>query len=295
MDAFLIAHEGGIRLGYFVAVLALMLAWERAAPRRHDRPPRLRQITNIALVAIDAALLRLLLPAAAVAASVLAQQHGLGLFNAVDLPAAVAFALTMVLLDLAVWAQHVAMHKVPLLWRLHRVHHSDVAFDVTTGVRFHPAEILLSMLYKVAVVVLLGAPAAAVIAFEVMLSVSSLITHGNVRLPAAIDRRIRRLLVTPDMHRVHHSIHREETDSNYGFTLSLWDQLFGTLRAQPRDGHAGMRIGLAAFRGADEQRLDRLLLQPLRLPRAAIAAPPSPVQPDARDPATTRSNKAESR
>ena len=264
MSAFLTAHEGGIRLGCFLAALALMLVWERVAPRRPEAPAFPRRLSNLALVAIDAALLRLLLPAAAVATALAAQRWGIGLFNVIEVPWAVALVLPVVLLDFAVWAQHLAMHKAAPLWRLHRVHHSDTAFDVTTGVRFHPLEILLSMVYKAAVVLLLGAPAAAVLAFEVLLNGASLLTHGNVRLPQGVDRYVRRLVVTPEMHRVHHSIHRAETDSNYGFMLSLWDRLFGTYWAQPRDGHRQMVIGLAEFREAPEQRIDRLLLQPLR-------------------------------
>jgi sterol desaturase/sphingolipid hydroxylase (fatty acid hydroxylase superfamily) len=205
----------------------------------------------------------LLLPAAAVGASLFAGAHGWGLFNTVAAPPWLGAVVAVVALDLAVWAQHVAMHKIGPLWRLHRVHHTDLDFDTTTGIRFHPLEILLSTIYKAMVVVALGAPVAAVIAFEILLNASSLFAHGNVRLPPALDETIRRIVVTPDMHRVHHSVRRQETDSNYGFNLSVWDRLFGTYRAQPRAGHDGMIIGLPEFRRWREQRLGRLLVQPL--------------------------------
>ncbi len=264
MIDFLLAHEGALRLSSFVGILLIMLGWEQAAPRRAPSTRRrARRLVNLSLVVIDAALLWLLLPAAAVGASLFAGAHGWGLFNTVAAPPWLAALATVVALDLAVWAQHVAMHKVGPLWRLHRVHHSDVDFDTTTGIRFHPLEILLSTIYKAMVVVALGAPVAAVIAFEILLNASSLFAHGNVRLPPALDETIRRVVVTPDMHRVHHSVRREETDSNYGFNLSIWDRLFGTYRAQPRAGHDGMIIGLPQFRRSREQRLGRLLLQPL--------------------------------
>ena len=192
----------------------------------------------------------------------LVRHTGWGFFNAAGAPAWLAFAASVVLLDLAIWAQHVVMHRAPWLWRLHRVHHSDIDFDATTAIRFHPFEIILSMFYKMVVVVILGAPAAAVICFEILLSGGALFTHGNVRLPLAFDRMLRWVVVTPDMHRVHHSVRRPETDSNYGFSLSLWDRLFGTYRDQPADGHEGMAIGLDEFRAPRDRHLDRLLLQP---------------------------------
>jgi sterol desaturase/sphingolipid hydroxylase (fatty acid hydroxylase superfamily) len=257
-------HEGALRLSCFLGVLLTMLGWEQTSPRRGpSMGRRARWLANLGLVVIDAALLWLLLPAAAVGASLLARAHGWGLFNTVAAAPWLAAVVTVVALDLAIWAQHVAMHKVRPLWRLHRVHHSDLDVDTTTGVRFHPLEILLSMIYKASLVIALGAPAAAAVAFEILLNASSLFTHGNVRLPPAVDKAIRSLVVTPDMHRVHHSVLREETDSNFGFNLSVWDRLFGTYRAQPHAGHDGMTIGLPAFRQPREQRLGRLLLQPL--------------------------------
>jgi sterol desaturase/sphingolipid hydroxylase (fatty acid hydroxylase superfamily) len=264
MTDLMLAHEGALRLSCFLGVLLIMLGWEQALPRRVPSTPRpARWLANLSLVVIDAALLWLLLPAAAVGASLLARANGWGLFNMLAAPPWLAAVVTLVALDLAVWAQHVAMHKVGPLWRLHRVHHSDLDFDTTTGVRFHPLEILLSMIYKALLVVALGAPTAAVMAFEILLNAASVFTHGNARLPPALDKAIRLVVVTPDMHRVHHSVRREETDSNYGFNLSVWDRLFRTYRAQPCAGHDGMTIGLPQFRRAHEQRLGDLLLQPL--------------------------------
>ena len=261
----IVSNEMALRLAAFAAVLAAMMAWERFRPRRLrsacDRPQRWR--ANFGLVAIDAIAVRLIFPAAAVGAAALAEARGWGLLNALEVPAWLAFAIALVILDLAIYAQHVAFHKVPLLWRLHRVHHSDVDLDVTTGLRFHPVEIVLSMAFKMALVLALGAPVAAVIVFEVVLNATAMFNHANVHLPRRLDRAARRLIVTPDMHRVHHSIHRDETDSNYGFNLSVWDRLFETYRAQPRDGHQAMRIGLEVFRDPGDGSLRRLLTQPL--------------------------------
>jgi sterol desaturase/sphingolipid hydroxylase (fatty acid hydroxylase superfamily) len=182
----------------------------------------------------------------------------------VALPWGLATLLSVLLLDLAIYAQHVLFHAVPVLWRLHRMHHADLDIDVTTGVRFHPAEIVLSMLIKLAVVGLIGAPGAAVLIFEVLLNATSMFNHSNVAMPPAVDRIVRLLVVTPDMHRVHHSIERRETNSNFGFNFPWWDRLFGTYRPQPEQGHEGMTIGIEIFRDPAELRLDRMLLQPLR-------------------------------
>lgn len=266
MTAFVLAHEGALRLLVFVVVLAAMLGWEWVRPLRAGPQARRRWTANLGLAAIDTIALRLLLPGAAVGAALWSDAGGIGLFNVVGIPAAVAFALSFIILDFALWAQHVATHKIPILWRLHRVHHCDVHFDATTGVRFHPIEIVLSMLYKVAVVVAVGAPAAAVVAFEIVLNASSLFNHGNVRLPPAVDGVLRAVIVTPDYHRVHHSVRREETDSNYGFFLSFWDRLFGTYRPRPHAGTTGMTIGLSEWRGDGAQALPALLLQPFRAP-----------------------------
>ena len=205
-------------------------------------------------MAVDTLLVRILFPTTAVGLALLAEARGFGLFNVVALPAWVAVVASVVILDLAIYLQHVLFHAVPALWRLHRMHHADLEFDVTTGLRFHPIEILLSMLIKFAVVAALGAPALAVLIFEVLLNATSMFNHGNVRIPAGLDRVLRWLVVTPDMHRVHHSILSRETNSNFGFNLPWWDRLFGTYRAQPAAGHEAMTIGIEQFRDAARAR-----------------------------------------
>src|SRR5215210_5342163 len=254
-----------IRLGTFASVLALMAAWEFIAPRRRQHVGRLwRWPNNLGVVVIDTVVVRLLFPTAAVGVALVAEARGWGVLNILPLPSWLAVILAVVLLDLTIYGQHVMFHAVPVLWRLHRMHHADLEFDVTTGVRFHPVEIVLSMLIKFAAVVLLGAPATAVLIFEVLLNATAMFSHSNVRLPKRIDRVLRWIVVTPDMHRVHHSTERRETDSNFGFNLPWWDRLFGTYRAQPEAGHEGMTLGIPQFRDPKELRLDRMLLQPLR-------------------------------
>jgi len=261
----LLAHEPAIRLGVMLAILALMIGWEALAPRRQVVFGRRRRWpVNLGLLAVDGLVLRLIFPAAAVGLAVAVQAAGWGLLNAVAWPLWAEWIVALLALDLAIYGQHVAFHRVPLLWRLHRVHHTDLEFDVTTGLRFHPVEILLSMAFKGVVIALLGPAPAAVLLFEVLLNATSLFNHGNVRLPAGLDRRLRWIVVTPEMHRVHHSARRPETDSNFGFNLPWWDRLFGTYRAQPADGHEDMTIGVADWRDPRTLGLWRLLLQPLR-------------------------------
>jgi sterol desaturase/sphingolipid hydroxylase (fatty acid hydroxylase superfamily) len=265
--AFLLGNEPAVRLGVFGAILLAMVLWEFAAPRRPQTLGRLiRWPNNLGVAALNTLLVRLLFPAAAVGFAWWAGLEGWGFFNLVDIPPWLAIVASVILLDLAIYGQHVIFHAVPVLWRLHRMHHADTEFDVTTGLRFHPLEIILSMGIKFVVVVALGAPAVAVLIFEVVLNGTSLFNHGNVRMPAGVDRVLRWILVTPDMHRVHHSIHRDETDSNFGFNVPWWDRLFGTYRAQPRDGHDGMTIGIDRFRPPRDAWLDRMLLQPLAGP-----------------------------
>ncbi|MGH7880527.1 MAG: sterol desaturase family protein [Candidatus Binataceae bacterium] len=213
---------------------------------------------------MNTGLLRVLLPATAVSLALTGERRGWGLLNHMPLPPWVAMVASIVLLDAAIYFQHVIFHAVPALWRIHRMHHADLDFDVTTGVRFHPIEIILSMLIKFGVVVALGAPALGVLLFEVLLNATSMFNHGNLRLPVWLDRYLRWFVVTPDMHRVHHSIVVGETNSNFGFNLPWWDRLLGTYRAQPAAGHEGMTIGIAQFRAARELWLDRMLLQPFR-------------------------------
>jgi sterol desaturase/sphingolipid hydroxylase (fatty acid hydroxylase superfamily) len=216
------------------------------------------------VVALNALVVRLLFPAAAAGAALAAEVHGWGLLHVAPVPGWLGLVVSVVALDLVVYAQHLVFHRVPWLWRLHRVHHSDVDFDVTTGLRFHPLEIVASMLVKMAAIVALGAPALAALVFEVVLNASSMFEHANVRLPAWSDRLLRALIVTPDVHRVHHSTEVDETNSNYGFNLSIWDRLFRTYRAEPRAGQDGVVIGLPIFRARREARIDRLLTQPFR-------------------------------
>lgn len=265
MPETVIAAEPWIRLGFFLGVFLLMALWETLAPRRPRLLGRLlRWPNNLGLVLLDTLAVRLLFPLAGVGMAFVAQSHGWGLFNIVGMPVLIAAPVAVVLLDLTIYGQHVAFHAVPALWRLHRMHHADLEFDVTTGLRFHPIEILLSMALKLAAVVVLGAPPLAVLAFEIMLNATAQFNHGNVRLPPGWDRRLRLVVVTPDMHRVHHSVERRETDSNFGFNLPWWDRLFGTYRAQPALGHTLMTIGIDRFRDPRELWLHRMLLQPFR-------------------------------
>jgi sterol desaturase/sphingolipid hydroxylase (fatty acid hydroxylase superfamily) len=265
MSAALIAHEATIRIVAFIAVLAGMAAWELASPRRRVEIPRLiRWSNNLALVALDTVVVRVAFPVLAVGLAVQAEVEGWGLMNAVAVPGWLVAVLAFLILDLAIYLQHVVFHAVPALWRLHRMHHADLEFDVTTGVRFHPVEILLSMTIKLGVVAAIGAPPGAVLLFEVVLNATSLFNHSNVDIPRPVDRVLRLFLVTPDMHRVHHSVHPSETNSNFGFNLPWWDRLLGTYRAQPRDGHLGMSIGIEQFRTWRDLWLDRMLIQPLR-------------------------------
>lgn len=253
------------RLSAFAVVFAAVALWEFAAPRRSNAHARRRRWpNNLVVAALNVVLVRVLLPGSAVALAIVGTDHGWGLFNNWSLASWAAIAGSVVLLDLAIYLQHVILHAVPALWRLHRVHHSDLDFDVTTGVRFHPGEILLSMLIKFTAVAALGAPAAAVLIFEVLLNATSMFNHGNVRFPARVDRYVRWIFVTPEMHRVHHSIVIEETNSNFGFSLSWWDRLRGTYRDQPAAGHERMTIGIDQFRDPRELSIGMMLTQPLR-------------------------------
>lgn len=248
-EAFIHANEVPIRLGFFFGIFAVMVLWELAAPRRRlTQPKGVRWANNIGLVVFNSFLARLVFPLAAVGMVVFAREQGWGVLNYFDVPYWLAVIAAVVVLDFFIWLQHVMVHAVPTLWRLHRVHHADLDFDVTTGARFHPLEILLSMGIKFAVIALLGPPVLAVIMFEVLLNATSMFNHSNVRIPAGVDRVLRLFVVTPDMHRVHHSVEDDETNSNFGFNLPWWDRLFGTYRAQPRAGHEGMTIGIRTFR-----------------------------------------------
>ena len=259
------SFEPHVRLGAFLGVFAAMALWEFLAPRRPLSVSRwVRWPSNLGITALNTVLVRVIFPTAAVGVALLGEARGWGLLNAFALPQWFKIAAAVAALDLVIYLQHVMFHAVPALWRLHRMHHADLDFDVTTGARFHPVEILLSMLIKLAAVAAMGAPALSVLIFEVLLNATAMFNHSNVRMPAALDRALRWFVVTPEMHRVHHSILPHETNSNFGFNAPWWDRLFGTYRAQPEAGHERMTIGIAQFREPRELWLDRLLTQPFR-------------------------------
>ena len=246
---FVSQHEVSIRLGFFFGGLMLMGLWELAAPRRQSSQSKaIRWANNLALVIFNSIILRLIFPAAAVTMAAFAASQGWGMFNYWQLPMPVAVVLSIIAMDMIIYLQHVMVHAVPTLWRVHRVHHADLDYDVTTGARFHPLEIIFSMLIKFSAIIVLGAPVIAVIIFEVLLSTMAMFNHGNVGLPRKFDQILRLLVVTPDMHRVHHSTEDNETNSNFGFCLSLWDRIFGTYIDQPRSGHTKMNIGIHEYR-----------------------------------------------
>jgi sterol desaturase/sphingolipid hydroxylase (fatty acid hydroxylase superfamily) len=254
-----------LQTAVFVLLLVAMATWEYVAPRRPRAPGRLyRWAINLGLALACTGLLRIALPFAPVGAARIAEASDFGLLRWLDVPEPLAFALALVAMDFAIWAQHVAMHRVPAFWRLHRIHHADIDIDVTTGVRFHPFEALVSMLWKMAVAALLGAGPVAVAAYEAMLLALALFNHANIAWPSAVEARLRLVLVTPDMHRIHHSTHRAETDSNYGNTLSIWDRIFGTYIEEPVGGQLGLRIGLDELREPQELKFWSLLMRPLR-------------------------------
>jgi sterol desaturase/sphingolipid hydroxylase (fatty acid hydroxylase superfamily) len=265
-EQFVMAHEPAIRMGFFVAVFALVALWERVAPQRRLTVSKaLRWSSNLGLVVLNTVLLRLMFPLAAVGMAAFSAANGWGLLNHFKVPFWLAVPLAVIAMDFVIWLQHVMVHAVPVLWRLHRVHHADPDYDLTTGARFHPIEIALSMLIKIATIAVLGPPVLAVVIFEVLLNAAAMFNHGNIRLPVGADRVLRWIIVTPDMHRVHHSVEEDETNSNFGFNLPWWDRLFGTYRAQPRAGQVGMTIGLHGHTDPREvARLDGMLLMPFR-------------------------------
>jgi len=255
-------NEALFRLGAFAVVLGLMLLWETLNPRRTPLLGWNRRLNNLGLVGLDVILVRFLMPVATVTVAEISMTQGWGLFNIVDAGFWPSFVLSLFLMDLVIYAQHVIMHKIPLLWRMHRVHHTDLDFDVTTALRFHPFEIILSMFVKFFFIALIGVPVIAVIVFEIVLNISAMFNHSNIQIPLRIDRMLRFFIVTPDMHRVHHSVIKVETNSNYGFNIPWWDYIFRTYRAQPSSGHTKMKIGLNEFQGNRVVFLHWLLIQP---------------------------------
>jgi sterol desaturase/sphingolipid hydroxylase (fatty acid hydroxylase superfamily) len=266
--------EQVIRLVFFFGVLAVVAVWEVIAPRRTltDNKGR-RWFANLSMVVIDTAVVRLLLPVFPVGLALMAQERGWGILNNIILPNWIKIALAVVALDFVIYLQHVLFHFLPVFWRIHRMHHTDLDIDVTTGNRFHPLEIMISSIIKLAAVTLIGPPALAVIIFEVVLNATSQFNHGNIMIPEKPDRWLRLVMVTPDMHRVHHSVIPRETNSNFGFNLPWWDRLCGTYRSQPEQGHTGMSIGLKEFRNPEMLTLSRLLVQP-------FARKPEPIKLD---------------
>ena len=252
-----LGNEILVRLGFFFGVFAVMAVWEVYSPRRQLTVPKVsRWVNNLGLVFLNSLILRLLFPAAAVGVALAARQQGWGLLNYYELPFMLSVVIAVIAMDFVIYLQHAMVHALPVLWRLHRVHHADLDYDVTTGARFHPIEIILSMLIKFATIMVLGPPVIAVVIFEVLLNATAMFNHGNIYIPEKIDRVLRLFVVTPDMHRVHHSVHAPLANSNFGFNLPWWDRLFGTYTAQPPEGHTQMEIGLEGFR--DPQQVAKL-------------------------------------
>ena len=253
INEFVITNEKPIRMSFFFGMLIVMALWEILAPRRALTISKtVRWVNNLGLVFFNSFLLRVIFPAAAVGMAVFASENGWGIFNYYEVPFWVAVVVSVVVMDFIIYLQHVMVHAVPALWRVHRMHHADLDFDVTTGARFHPLEIILSMLIKFATIIVLGPPVLAVVIFEVVLNATAMFNHANVRLPLGLDHILRWIVVTPDMHRVHHSVEDDEANSNFGFNLPWWDRFFGTYREQPRGGHDGMKIGIRKYREAKE-------------------------------------------
>ena len=262
-EPFLLDHESAIRLGFFLGAFVLLAIWELFAPRRASQTSKaVRWTNNVALAIVNILMVRVLFTLAAVGLAVFVNERGTGLLNMFPVPYPVAIVASLLAFDLAVYLIHLAFHTAPVLWRMHRVHHADVDFDVTTAVRFHPLQMVLSTLVKFAVILVLGTPVLAVLAFEALFHALLLFNHANVRIPHAVDRVLRWFIVTPDMHRVHHSVRSAETDSNFGFALPWWDRLFGTYRAQPAAGHERITLGIGQFGAPRDFWLDRLLLNP---------------------------------
>ncbi|NNJ91099.1 MAG: sterol desaturase family protein [Gammaproteobacteria bacterium] len=266
MLEFIENNESTVRLGFFVGILMLMWLWETLSPRRALSVSRLfRWGNNLGIVVLNTLVLRVVFPAAAVGMAAIAQKNGWGLVSILEWHPLFIVIFSIIVLDFMIWLQHVAVHAIPVFWRLHRVHHADRDYDTTTGLRFHPLEILLSMVIKFIVIIALGPPVVAVILFEVILNGMAMFNHGNVRLPLPLDKVLRILFVTPDMHRVHHSVEDDEANSNFGFNLSIWDRLFGTYVDQPRGGHEAMTIGIEGFEEKnDVNRIDGMLLLPFK-------------------------------
>jgi len=249
METWVLQNESGLRLSAFVVVFFAIALWEWLSPKRKRLSSlAIRWANNLSLMLINTLLIRVLFPMAAVGIALIISEQQIGLLNLIEIHPIAAVTLSIILLDCAIYWQHRLMHKIPLLWRIHRVHHADPEFDVTTGLRFHPLEIAISMIYKTLIIALLGAPVLAVLIFELLLNAGSLFNHGNINLTAKIDTALRRVIVTPDMHRIHHSTDAIESNRNFGFALSWWDHLFGSYQSKPGVAHEAMPIGLDEYR-----------------------------------------------
>ena len=263
MQELIFDYESYIRLGSFIGLFALLTIWEISTPKRELLElRRFRWISNIGLIIISSLLVRFILPTAAVGIALHVEQENWGFLNHYDLPFALQFLLAFILMDLAIYFQHVMFHALPLFWRFHRVHHTDLDCDITTGLRFHPFEIVISILFKFLVIATIGAPVVAVVIFEITLNAASMFTHSNIKIPSTLERIVRWFIVTPDMHRIHHSIEENETNSNFGFFMSIWDRLLGTYTKEPEGGHTNMKIGLRNFREPKWQNLRWLIYLP---------------------------------
>jgi len=259
----LFQYESYIRLGAFLGLFILLMAWEIVSPKRKLlQLRRFRWFSNIGLIVTSSILIRFIIPTAAVGIAFQVEQDNLGFLNRLDLSAASQFIIAFILMDLAIYFQHVMFHALPMFWRFHRVHHSDLDCDISTGLRFHPFEMIISILFKFIVIVSIGAPVIAVICFEIILNAASMFTHSNIKLPSNLEKLVRWIVVTPDMHRIHHSVNENETNSNFGFFISVWDRLFATYINEPKEGQQNMEIGLHGFRQAKWQNLRWLIYLP---------------------------------
>jgi len=256
-------YESYIRLGSFLGLFILLMAWEVASPKRKLlQLRRFRWFSNIGLIVTSSILIRFIIPTAAVGVALLAEKDNLGFLNYFDLSTTAHFIIAFILMDLAIYFQHVMFHALPMFWRFHRVHHSDLDCDISTGLRFHPFEMIISILFKFVIIISIGAPVIAVVCFEIILNAASMFTHSNIKIPANLEKLVRWIVVTPDMHRIHHSVNENETNSNFGFFISVWDRLFGTYINEPKEGQQNMEIGLHSFRQAKWQNLRWLIYLP---------------------------------
>ncbi len=263
MKQFMMNNHTEIRMSFFFGILLIIALWELLAPRRKLLFSKaVRWYSNLGIVFLNSLILQWIFPILAIGLAALGEQRKWGLMNNMDMPSGIEIIISILVMDCIIYIQHAMFHYLPLLWRLHRMHHADLDYDVTTGARFHPIEIMMSMGIKLATVAFLGPSAFTVLIFEIILNLTAMFNHGNIFIPEHIDEKLRLFVVTPDMHRVHHSVIRKETNSNFGFNFPWWDRIFGTYRAQPEEGHDNMTIGLNMFRDIKYEHLHSMLIQP---------------------------------